>query len=117
MTKRYTARLNAELTQQLYELGMPLKVNSEYETDPFTGGVKTKAFPEPPTVAKTLDWLLDKKIFVQIGAYSMLIRNDTMMIGFVSTPFVCFNRDFTIAVEEAIEKAIEFLKDESEAHQ
>ena len=112
MTKRYTSRLNAELTQQLYELGMPLKVNSEYETDPFTGGEKKKVFPEPPSVAKTLDWLMEKGIFVNFHcsdidnswSYDVSSSEDY----FVDVDYTNFNE----AVTGAMKDAIKLLKDE-----
>ena len=110
MTKRYTARLNAELTQQLYELGMPLKVNSEYETDPFTGGVKKKVFPEPPSVAKTLDWLMEKGIFVNFYCYNNSWQYNVLVSEdyFVDVDYTDFNE----AVTGAMKEAIKLLKNE-----
>lgn len=59
MEKRYTAKVPASLTQRLYDAGMPLKVTTEMEPDPYTGKVKKIVNVEPPSYAKTLDWLMN----------------------------------------------------------
>lgn len=69
MEKRYTAKVPASLTKRLYETGMTLKVNSELEPDQFTGKVKKKTIIEPPSYAKTLDWLASKNLIVHVYSF------------------------------------------------
>lgn len=69
MEKRYTAKVNASLTQRLYEAGMPLKVNTDYEVNKFTNKVDKKLDIEPPSYAKTLDWLASKNLIVHVYSY------------------------------------------------
>ena len=77
MEKRYTAKVPASLAKRLYEVGMPLRVNSELEPDQFTGKVKKTTIIEPPSYAKTLDWLASKGIFVSVYPYPVFDGKDT----------------------------------------
>lgn len=77
MEKRYTAKVPASLTQRLYEAGMPLKVNTEYEVNKFTNKVDKKLDIEPPSYAKTLDWLASNGIFVSVYPYPVFDGKDT----------------------------------------
>ena len=70
MEKRYTAKVPASLTQRLYEVGMPLKVNTDYEVNKFTNKVDKKLDIEPPSYAKTLDWFASKNLIVNIYSFS-----------------------------------------------
>ena len=69
MEKRYTAKVPASLAQQLYEAGMPLKVTTEMEPDQYTGKVKKIVNVEPPSYAKTLDWLASKNLIVHVYSF------------------------------------------------
>ena len=69
MEKRYTAKVPASLTQRLYEAGMPLKVNTDYEVNKFTNKVDKKLDIEPPSYAKTLDWLASKNLIVHVYSF------------------------------------------------
>lgn len=77
MEKRYTAKVPASLTQRLYETGMPLKVNTDYEVNKFTNKVDKKLDIEPPSYAKTLDWLASNGIFVSVYPYPVFDGKDT----------------------------------------
>lgn len=70
MEKRYTAKVPASLTQRLYEAGMPLKVNTDYEVNKFTNKVDKKLDIEPPSYAKTLDWLASKGFIISVYPFS-----------------------------------------------
>ena len=74
MEKRYTAKVPASLAKRLYEVGMPLRVNSELEPDQFTGKVKKTTIIEPPSYAKTLDWLASKGFIVTVYQTSFLYK-------------------------------------------
>lgn len=69
MEKRYTAKVPASLAKRLYEAGMPLKVTTEMEPDPYTGKVKKIVNVEPPSYAKTLDWLASKNIIIHVYSF------------------------------------------------
>lgn len=70
MEKRYTAKVPASLTQRLYEAGMPLKVNTDYEVNRYTNKVDKKLDIEPPSYAKTLDWFASKGIIISVYPFS-----------------------------------------------
>ena len=74
MEKRYTAKVPASLTQRLYEVGMPLKVNTDYEVNKFTNKVDKKIDIEPPSYAKTFDWLASKGFIVTVYQTSFLYK-------------------------------------------
>lgn len=74
MEKRYTAKVPASLTQRLYDIGMPIKVNTEYEVNKFTNKVDKKLDIEPPSYAKTLDWLASKGFIVTVYPTSSLYK-------------------------------------------
>lgn len=74
MEKRYTAKVPASLTQRLYEVGMPLKVNTDYEVNKFTNKVDKKLDIEPPSYAKTFDWLASKGFIVTVYQTSFLYK-------------------------------------------
>lgn len=95
MEKRYTAKVPASLAQRLYEAGMPLKVNSELEPDQFTGKVKKTTIIEPPSYAKTLDWLASKALIVHVYSFPCWQNRAN---GYCTTEF-----DFTIHDEKAHE--------------
>lgn len=69
MEKRYTAKVPASLTQRLYDIGMPIKVNTEYEVNKFTNKVDKKLDIEPPSYAKTLDWLASKNLIIHVYSF------------------------------------------------
>lgn len=69
MEKRYTAKVPASLAKRLYEAGMPLKVNTDYEVNKFTNKVDKKLDIEPPSYAKTLDWLASKNLIVHVYSF------------------------------------------------
>lgn len=69
MEKRYTAKVPASIAQRLYEAGMPLKVTTEMEPDPYTGKVKKIVNIEPPSYAKTLDWLASKSLSIIVYSF------------------------------------------------
>ena len=69
MEKRYTAKVPASLAKRLYEAGMPLKVNTEYEVNKFTNKVDKKLDIEPPSYAKTLDWLASKNLIIHVYSF------------------------------------------------
>lgn len=69
MEKRYTAKVPESLAKRLYEAGMPLNVTTEMEPDPYTGKVKKIVNIEPPSYAKTLDWLASKNLIVHVYSY------------------------------------------------
>lgn len=77
MEKRYTAKVPASLAKRLYEGGMPLKVNTDYEVNKFTNKVDKKLDIEPPSYAKTLDWLASNGIFVSVYPYPVFDGKDT----------------------------------------
>lgn len=77
MEKRYTAKVPASLAKRLYEVGVPLKVNTEYEVNKFTNKVDKKLDIEPPSYAKTLDWLASNGIFVSVYPYPVFDGKDT----------------------------------------
>ena len=77
MEKRYTAKVPASLAKRLYEVGMPLKVNTDYEVNKFTNKVDKKLDIEPPSYAKTLDWLASNGIFVSVYPYPVFDGKDT----------------------------------------
>lgn len=77
MEKRYTAKVPASIAQRLYEAGMPLKVNTEYEVNKFTNKVDKKLDIEPPSYAKTLDWFASKGIFASVYPYPVFDGKDT----------------------------------------
>lgn len=76
MEKRYTAKVPESLAQRLYEAGMPLKVTTEMEPDPYTGKVKKMVNIEPPSYAKTLDWLASKNLIVHIYSFPCWHRGE-----------------------------------------
>lgn len=78
MEKRYTAKVPASLAQRLYEAGMPLKVNTEYEVNKFTNKVDKKLDIEPPSYAKTMDWFASNGIFVSVYPYPVFDGKDTI---------------------------------------
>lgn len=77
MEKRYTAKVPASLAKRLYEAGMPLKVNSELEPDQFTGKVKKATIIEPPSYAKTLDWLASKSLSINVYSFPCVHKWET----------------------------------------
>ena len=76
MEKRYTAKVPASLAKRLYEVGMPLKVNSELEPDQFTGKVKKKTIVEPPSYGKTLDWLASKSLSINVYSFPCVHKGE-----------------------------------------
>lgn len=69
MEKRYTAKVPMTLMKALHKLGMPYKVNTELEPDPFTGKIKKKKVLEPRTYGYVLDWLASKNLIVHIYSF------------------------------------------------
>lgn len=76
MEKRYTAKVPTSLAQRLYEAGMPLKVTTEMEPDPYTGKVKKIVNIEPPSYGKTLDWLASKNLIVHVYSFPCWHRGE-----------------------------------------
>lgn len=126
MEKRYTAKVNASLTQRLYEIGMPLKVNTEYEVNKFTNKVDKKLDIEPPSYAKTLDWLASNGIFVSVYPYPVFDGKDTFSEwdarilkegdsdSYYPDPMHNSFNTWHEAAVYGIEKAIEILNNETE---
>ena len=125
MEKRYTAKVPASLTQRLYDIGMPIKVNTEYEVNKFTNKVDKKLDIEPPSYAKTLDWLASKSLSINIypfpcvlhkrkteestTEYEIRIYNeDTLESEHLERKY-CFFPTWHEAADYGIEKAIELL--------
>lgn len=55
---------------------MPLKVNTDYEVNKFTNKVDKKLDIEPPSYAKTLDWLASKNLIVHVYSYPCWHRGE-----------------------------------------
>lgn len=123
MEKRYTAKVPASLTQRLYEAGMPLKVNTDYEVNKFTNKVDKKLDIEPPSYAKTLDWLASKNLIVHVYSFpcwnrgeneycttefDMTIHDEKKHEVLPSSMNVSF-KTWQEAADYGIEKAIEML--------
>lgn len=129
MEKRYTAKVSASLAQRLYEAGMPLRVNTEYEVNKFTNKVDKKLDIEPPSYAKTLDWLASKNMIVHVYSFPCWHRGES---EHCTTEFdVTIHDEVAHEVEsldpmgnsyktwhgaavDGIEKALELLTDETE---
>jgi hypothetical protein len=124
MEKRYTAKVPASLAKRLYEVGMPLKVNSELEPDQFTGKVKKTTIIEPPSYAKTLDWLASKGFIVVVypihclycGAeerwateFDIRVHNEHTHESECPDPMHDSFKTWHEAADYGIEKAIEML--------
>lgn len=125
MEKRYTAKVPASLTQRLYEAGMPLKVNTDYEVNKFTNKVDKKLDIEPPSYAKTLDWLASKSLSINIypfpcvlhimgsekstTEYDIRIYNEDTLESKHPDPKYCSFPTWQEAADYGIEKAIEML--------
>ena len=121
MEKRYTAKVPAFLTQQLYEAGMPLKVNTEYEVNKFTNKVDKKLDIEPPSYAKTLDWLASKNLIVHVYSYpcwrdedcstefDVTIHDEVAHEVELLDPMGSSYKTWQEAADYGIEKAIEML--------
>lgn len=123
MEKRYTAKVPASLAQRLYEAGMLLRVNSELEPDQFTGKVKKKTIIEPPSYAKTLDWLASKNLIVHVYSFPCW-RGEDVTTEFNITihgekthnvdPSPMFDfLSWQDAADYGIEKALEMLDNET----
>lgn len=69
MEKRYTSKVSRELTNRLYKAGMPLKVNVNYDVNKYTNMIERKLDIEPPSYAKTLDWLASKNLIVHVYSF------------------------------------------------
>lgn len=124
MEKRYTAKVPASLTQRLYDIGMPIKVNTEYEVNKFTNKVDKKLDIEPPSYAKTLDWLASKNLIVHVYSFPCWHRgeNESCTTEFnvtihneiareIASPDPMHNsfKTWHEAADYGIEKAIEML--------
>lgn len=128
MEKRYTAKVPASLTQRLYEMGMPIKVNTEYEVNKFTNKVDKKLDIEPPSYAKTLDWLASNGIFVSVYPYPVFDGKDTFSEwdarilkegdsdSYYPDPMHNSFNTWHEAAVYGIEKAIEMLNNETETN-
>ena len=128
MEKRYTAKVPASLAKRLYEAGMPLKVNTDYEVNKFTNKVDKKLDIEPPSYAKTLDWLASKNLIVHVysfpcwqnGAnryciteFDVTIHDEIAHEVASPDPMGSSYKTWHEAAVYGIEKAIELLTDET----
>ena len=128
MEKRYTAKVPASLAKRLYEAGMPLKVNTDYEVNKFTNKVDKKLDIEPPSYAKTLDWLASNGIFVSVYPYPVFDGKDTFSEwdarilkegdsdSYYPDPMHNSFNTWHEAAVYGIEKAIEMLNNETETN-
>ena len=133
MEKRYTSKVGRELTERLYKAGMQLRVNTNFEINKFTNMVEKKLDIEPPSYAKTLDWLASKGMTVHVysypcwhnGAnryctteYDINIHDENAHVVITTDP----NKDFEFhtwheAADYGIHHALTFLEHEPETNQ